>query len=98
MSQKILSQIIIIILAIINISLSLQLTPPIQAKSHTVYTFNLTAESKYIIYSFKNDDDIADYEIVFRFNTVPKYSSKFFVYYSQNDISDRMEDLITYDS
>ena len=97
MSQKILSQIIIIILAIINISLSLQLTPPIQAKSHTVYTFNLTAESKYIIYSFKNDDDIADYEIVFRFNTVPKYSSKFFVYYSQNDISDRMEDLITYD-
>ena len=97
MSQTLFSKIVILAIMVLNFSLSLSLTPPISTIPHTIYTFNLIESSKYIIYSFKNEDDITDYDMVFRFSNKPKYSTKFFVYYSQNDVSNRIDDLISYD-
>ena len=97
MSQNLLSKIVILAIMVLNFSLSLSLTPPISTIPHTIYTFNLIESSKYIIYSFKNEEDITDYDMVFRFSNKPKYSTKFFVYYSQNDVSNRIDDLISYD-
>ena len=97
MSQNLFSKIVILAIMVLNFSLSLSLTPPISTIPHTIYTFNLIESSKYIIYSFKNEEDITDYDMVFRFSNKPKYSTKFFVYYSQNDVSNRIDDLISYD-
>ena len=97
MSQYLFSKIVTLTIIILNFSLSFSLTPPISTTQHTVNTFNLTENSKYIIYSFKNEDDITKYDIVFRFSKIPLYSTKFFVYYSKNDVSDKIDDLISYD-
>ena len=91
MSQNLFSKIVTLTIIILNFSLSFSLTPPISTDQHTVYTFNLTENSKYIIYSFKNKDDITNYDIVFRFSKIPLYSTKFFLYYSKNDVSDKID-------
>ena len=97
MSQKTFSKIVILTIIMINFSFSFSLIPPIPITQHKIYTFNLNKFSKYIIYSFKNEDDISKYDLVFRFSTIPTYSTKFFIYYSQNDVSNRIDDLISYD-
>ena len=96
MSQNLFSNFVILVI-MLDFSLSLSLNPPITTSPHKIYTFNLTESSKYIIYSFKNEDDITDYDMVFRFSNKPIYSTKFFIYYSQNDVSNRIDDLISYD-
>ena len=97
MSQNLISRIVVLAIILLNFSLSLSLNPPISTSPHTIYTFSLTESSKYIIYSFKNVHDITNYDMVFRFNNTPIYSTKFFIYYSQNDVSNRIDDLISYD-
>ena len=96
MSQNILAKIVISLIVMMNFSSSLSLTPPISTLPYKNYTFHLDESSKYIIYSFKSEKNITDYELVFRFSQVPKYSTKFFVYYSQNDISSNIDTLISY--
>ena len=97
MSQNILSTIVISLIVMMNFSSSFSLTTPIPALAYKNYTFHLDESSKYIIYSFKSEEDITNYELVFRINQAPTYSTKFFVYYSQNDISSSIDSIITYD-
>ena len=97
MSQKNFLKIVILTIIMINFSFSFSLIPPIPITQHKIYTFNLNKFSKYIIYSFKNDDDITNYDIVYRFSEIPKYKTKLFVYYSKNDVSNRIDELISYD-
>ena len=94
MSQNLFSRFAILAVILLNFSLSLSLNPPISTSQHTIYTFNLTESSKYIIYSFKNELDITNYDMVFRFSNKPIYSTKFFLYYSQNDVSNSMQLLV----
>ena len=95
MSQNIFSKILILIL---NFSFSLSLIPPISTIEHKIYTINLNSSSKYIIYSYQSKYDISTkYDIVFHFSKVPKYSTKFFVYYSKEDVSKNIDNLISYD-
>ena len=74
MSQNILSTIVISLIVMMNFSSSLSLTPPIPALAYKNYTFHLDESSKYIIYSFKSEEDITNYELVFRFSQIQTYS------------------------
>ena len=73
---------LLIFIFLINFGFSFSLIPPISLIKHKTYTFSLNSTSKYIIYSYRNRDNISDYDVVFRFSNVPKYSTKFFLYYS----------------
>ena len=53
MSKNLFSKIFILAIIMLNFSLSLSLTPPISTIPHTIYTFNLTESSKYIIKSLE---------------------------------------------
>ena len=88
---------LLIFILIINFGFSFSLIPPISLIKHKTYTFSLNSTSKYIIYSYRNKDNISDYDVVFRFSKVPKYSTKFFLYYSQYDVSTNIEEIINYD-
>ena len=74
MSQNILSTIVISLIVMMNFSFSLCLTPPISALPYKNNLFHLDESSKYIIYSFKSEEDITNYELVFRFSQIQTYS------------------------
>ena len=81
-----------------NFIFIINLSPPIPTLPHTSYYFNLDESSKYVIYSFKNEIDSTNADLVFRFGQVPTYDSKLFLYYNKNDISDNIGSFISYNS
>lgn len=91
--ENIFSKLCILIILTANFSSSIVLTP-IPVTFHKTYSFNLNEYSKFIIYSFKNDMD-PNYKLIFRFSSIPYYSSQLYLYYSENDISENIGTLIS---
>ena len=91
--QNIFSIIFILSLFIPDFSISSSLTP-ISVIFHKGYDFSLNEFSKFVVYSFKNEMDIDD-DLVFRFDSFPKFSSKLYLYFSENDVSQNIETLIS---
>ena len=92
--QNISSKIFILMLFMLNFSQINSLTVnPIQF--HKTYSFDLKESSKFVIYSFKNDMNIDD-TLIFRFLESPKklVSVKVYLYFSLNDVSDSIDNLI----
>ena len=89
-SKQSLQKIYFSILFMANFIFIINLSPPIPTLPHTSYYFNLDESSKYVIYSFKNEIDSTNADLVFRFGQVPTYDSKLFLYYNKNDISDNI--------
>ena len=86
----------IIIIFLINFSFAFSLSSPIYVSQYKNYNFDLDNSLKYIICYFINIKNITNSEIVFRFSNAPKYSTKFFLYYSKEDVSKNIDSLISY--
>ena len=83
--------IFIFFLPYFSLTYSLKVNPVL---FHKTYSFSLKEPSKFIIYSFKNDMD-NNYELIFSFSEIPKVETKLYLYYSENDIADNIESLIS---
>ena len=94
--QNILSKIYFITVFLAYLSLSFSLIPPIEIPLYENISFSLNEESKYVIYSFHNEFDILG-DLVFRFSSVPEYSSKLFLFYSDKNIYENLDKIIAYD-
>ena len=89
---NILSRLCVLIIVIPNFFISFNFNP-IPIHFHRNYSFSLNEYSRFIIYSFRNEMNIDD-DLVFRFGETPNYSSKLYLYFSVNDVSENIETLI----
>ena len=76
--------------------ISCALKAPILLKPHQRDFFDLTQDSRYVIYSFKNDMPDNSYDLVILLSKYPS-DVNLFVYYSETDVTENLESLIKYD-
>ena len=86
-------------LFLLNISLfsliSCALKAPIRLKPHERNFFDLTANSRYVIYSFENNMPDDSYDLIILLSKNPR-DVGLYVYYSETDVSENLESIINY--